>query len=221
MEKRPSDNLQLCLSVIAVTGWFALIAQFYLIIANRTVSVPETIIRYFTFFTILSNILVTLCATFLLLTPRSRTGHFFLRPATLTAIAVYITIVGGLVYNLILRQIWAPHGLQKVVDELLHTVIPVLFVFFWATWAPKKALQWKNIGGWLIFPACYVIIVLIRGALSGHYPYPFLDVKQLGYGQTLLNSGLLVLVFLFFSFLPVAIGKILLYYDNRRNSRSS
>jgi len=54
------------LIVLFVSGWFSLIAQFYLIIINRTTSVGETIIRYFNFFTILTNILVALCATTLL-----------------------------------------------------------------------------------------------------------------------------------------------------------
>ncbi len=59
------------LAILALFGWFALLSQFYLIIEGRVVPVPETIIRYFSFFTILTNLLVAVCATVLLLKPGS------------------------------------------------------------------------------------------------------------------------------------------------------
>ena len=36
--------------------------------------------------------------------------------------------------------------------------------------------------GWLAYPGVYLVYVLARGAVSGEYPYPFMDVKVLGYG---------------------------------------
>ena len=115
------------LSIVSL-GWFALIAQFYLIIVNRTVSIPETIIRYFSFFTILMNLLVAVCFTSFL-NKKQKSSAFFSKITTLTAITVYILIV-GIVYNVILRFLWKPEGLQKVIDELLHTVIPILCLIF-------------------------------------------------------------------------------------------
>ena len=44
-------------------AWFAVIAQFVLMIQNRHHDVTETITRYFSFFTILTNILVALFFT--------------------------------------------------------------------------------------------------------------------------------------------------------------
>ncbi|HEV8081648.1 MAG TPA: Pr6Pr family membrane protein [Chitinophagaceae bacterium] len=122
-----SSSRQIFLFVITITGWFALIAQLYLIILNRVTTVPGTIIRYFSFFTILTNILVALCCTVLLINKNKRWYKFFSNSKTITAITVYITVV-GLVYNLILRFLWRPQGLQLLVDELLHSVI--LFFLF-------------------------------------------------------------------------------------------
>ncbi len=121
---------QLFLTIGMVIGWFAVIFQLWLIIINRTVSIPETIIRFFSFFTILTNILVALCFTFLLLKPNTKWGIFFSKPATLTAITLYIAVV-GIIYNVILRFLWSPKGLQLIVDELLHSVIPVWFILSW------------------------------------------------------------------------------------------
>ena len=95
----------------ALLGWFALIAQFYLIIINKTASVSETIIRYFSFFTILSNIMVALCFTLPLISRYSSLGKFFSKPTILAAVALYIGTT-GIVYNTILRPLANFHGLQ-------------------------------------------------------------------------------------------------------------
>jgi hypothetical protein len=194
------------LIILAVSGWFALIAQFYLIIVNRVASIPETITRYFSFFTILTNLIVAVCCTFILLKPTSNTGRFFSRPDTLTAIAVYITVV-GIVYNTVLRFLWNPQGLQLIVDELLHSAIPVLFIVTWFILTRKTVFKWKRIFPWLLYPLAYIMYILIRGAFSGFYPYPFINVTELGYNKVLVNCVGLLSVFLFLSLSFVAIGR--------------
>ncbi len=208
MEKLAGKYNRSFLIIISILGWLALIVQLYLIILNRVASVPETIIRYFSFFTILTNILVAVCCTALLLKRNSKLNAFFSHTKTLTAIALYIIIV-GLVYNLILRFLWKPEGLQLLVDELLHTVIPLLFIFFWIFFVPKTNLKWKDIFPWLLYPFGYIIYILIRGAFSGFYPYPFINVKELGYNKVFINSGLLVVVFVIVALLFVAVDRIL------------
>ncbi len=194
------------LSLIVVLAWFALVAQFFLIIENRIASMPETIIRYFTFFTILTNLCVAVSFSFLLIKSQSVLGNFFSKRTTLTAITVYITIV-GIVYNIILRFLWNPQGFQLVIDELLHTVIPVLCIIFWILFVDKSTLKWKDAFPWLIYPLVYIFVILIRGEMSGYYPYPFIDVNKIGYHKILINSGILALGFLLVSFLFVALGK--------------
>ncbi len=208
MEKLQVKTQQIYLTIATIIAWFAVIVQFYLNIVNRANSIPEVIMRFFSYFTILTNILVALCFTGLLLKPKSGGGRFFSKPTTLTAIAVYIAAV-GIVYNIVLRFTWSPEGLQMVVDESLHLVIPVLFVLYWLTFAPKAGLQWKNVFQWLIYPLVYILFILIRGALSGFYPYPFIDAKKLGYSKVLLNSGGLFIAFLLLSLLFVAIAKMM------------
>ncbi|MEO7992534.1 MAG: Pr6Pr family membrane protein [Chryseolinea sp.] len=188
-------------------GWFALVGQFYLIILNRVTSIVDVIIRYFTFYTILTNLLVALYFTFLLLSPSSKWGKFFSRTTVATALAVYIAVV-GLTYNIVLRPLWNPQGLQKVVDELLHSVIPFLYIVYWFLVARKNQLQWKGILPWLIFPLLYLVVILVLGSFSGYYPYPFVDVVNLGYPKVFINCGFVTLAFLFFCFLFVGISKI-------------
>ena len=201
------SSLQRAFAVLgSLIGWFALIAQLYLIIINRSMSLLATVVQYFSFFTILTNLLVALCFTVLWLQPKSGSLTLFLKPKLQAALTVYIIVV-GVVYNLILRQIWEPQGLQMLVDELLHSVIPLLFLLYWLLYSDKKELQWKDAFLWLAYPLTYSAYILIRGFFTDLYPYPFIDVTDLGYPQVLINSLLLYLFFLVLSLILVAVGK--------------
>ncbi|WP_395076673.1 Pr6Pr family membrane protein [Flavobacterium sp.] len=204
-----SDKAKLILpAVISVLGWFAVFLQLYLIIENRVASVPETIVRFFSFFTILTNILVAFCFTILWIKPKNKWELFFLSNKTATAVTLYILIV-GIVYNLILRFLWAPTGWQKIDDEILHLIIPVLVLIYWFKSVDKKNLEYKNILPWLIYPSLYLVYTLIRGHFFNFYPYPFVDVIQLGYKAVFTNSFFMVLAFLIVGILLIGISKIL------------
>ena len=193
--------------LIALLAWTAVGLQFYLIIENRVVSIPETIIRFFSFFTILTNILVAVCFTCLWLFPASTAGRFFQRLSIQTAVTAYITLV-GVVYQVLLRQVWDPQGLQKWVDELLHSVIPALVLIYWIAFTPKAGLKWKSAFIWPLYPAVYLAFILIRGSLSGYYPYPFVKVNEIGYKAVMMNCGLILVAFVLFSLLMIALGKV-------------
>jgi len=173
MQKRSAKFIAL---IIALAGWFAVITQLFLIIDNREVSIGKTLLRFFGFFTVDTNIIVALCFTGIFLGSKYRLGRFFLKPSTITAITVYITIV-GIVYNVVLRSLWEPTGLQKTADELLHTAIPALVIIFWLIFVPIEQLKWKNVFAWLIYPVIYIGYALLHGAATKWYPYPFVDVN--------------------------------------------
>jgi hypothetical protein len=186
-----------------IGAWFALVAQFYLSTKNALVPVDESVIRYFSFFTVLTNIIVAVCFTVLLF--KKEGSSFFTKPATLTATAVYITVV-AIIYNLILRFTWEPKGLQMVVDELLHAIVPLIFVVYWLMYVSKNTLKWRDTFSWLIYPFIYLMFILFRGSVSGFYPYPFVDVVKYGYETVFVNCFYVMLVFLGLSFLSVWIG---------------
>jgi len=180
--------------LVMLIVWFSLVLQFSLSIPaflNKGRTLAGALVELFSYFTILTNLLLVVCLTIFLIASKSRLAAFFTRPVVLTAIVVYITIV-GLIYNLILRDIWHPEGLFKLADELLHVVNPLLFIIYWLAFVPKKELKYHNTWPWLWYPAVYFVYALIRGSLSGFYPYPFLDVSKSGYARVLLN-GLILL----------------------------
>ena len=191
--------------VFALIGWFAIIGQFVLSIENRIAPVGETVIRFFSYFTIQVNILVALYFTCLLL-PDSKRPKIIDKPGTLTAITIYITIV-GLIYQVALRHVWKPQGTQFVVNELLHSVIPVLVIIFWLLYKDMRQVRYAQILKWAIYPLAYLGYTLIRGSIAGFYPYHFIDVIQLGMTQTLINAGIITILFIAIAALFIFIGK--------------
>ena len=105
-----------------------------------------------------------------------------------SGIAVSIALV-GLAYSLLLRHLWQPEGWQFIADELLHDVMPVLFIGYWWFCVPKGSLRLRHIGLWMLYPLVYFGYILLRGNLLAAYPYPFIDVATLGYPQVLINAG--------------------------------
>ena len=182
---------------------------------NRVVPVPGTLLRFFAFFTIDTNIIVAVCFTFIFLGNKTSLGRFFSKASTVTAITVYITIV-GIVYNVILRSEWDPQGMQKIVDELLHSFIPALFIIFWLIFVPIEQLKWKNAFPWLIYPLLYIAYAIIHGAITKFYPYPFVDVNKLGYNKALLNAGGVLLIIFLLSFSLIATGKLMKKFDAKK-----
>lgn len=190
----------------ATLGWAALLLQAWLTIPARLAAgdgLAGALVFYFSFFTVLTNILVASALALPLLAPASAGGRFFARPAVATGVATNIALA-GLVYSLVLRQLWNPQGLQRVADFVLHDVMPVLFLIYWWIAVPKRELRWAHVAGFLLYPIVYFIYVMLRGALTGAYPYPFIDAAALGIGRALLNAlGILVgfavtgLVFIF------------------------
>ena len=187
-------------------GITALVLQFYFMLHNRTASIPETIIRFFSFFTILTNCLAAVAFVSIAAGSKAKWNPFFSRPAVFTAVTVYIFVV-GLVYNVILRWQWNPQGWEKLADELLHTVIPLYVLLFWWLFVSEQILKWKDVLPWLWYPLIYCAYTLVRGSFADFYPYPFMDVMKLGYNTVLLNSVYVSLAFLVVSFLLVAVGK--------------
>jgi hypothetical protein len=199
-----------CLILLALIAWLAVLMQIALAVRTVTASGQSPVvgvINTLSYFTILTNLIVAIVSTASALRGDSDTSDSFLtRPSTMSAVAVYIFIV-GLTYTLLLRSIWEPTGLNAVLDVALHDVTPILYVLFWFFFVPKGTLRWSQPVFWLIYPVLYVLYCLARGAITGLYPYYFVDVTLLGYPKALLNTVLLLIGFWVVSLIAVAIDR--------------
>ena len=198
-----------CVAAAALAGWVGLAVQQYLIFYSRWstgASLLGGLVNFFSFFTVLTNTLVVVVLSYAVVHRDSAAKRFFLAPRVSSAIAVSIVLV-SLAYNLLLRHLWQPEGFQFIADELLHDVMPLLFVVYWWRCVPKGTLQCKHIGLWVLYPLVYFAYVLLRGDLLGQYQYPFFDVGTLGYPQVFVNAGGILAGFVLIALAVVGLDK--------------
>lgn len=189
----------------ALLGWFGLALQCWMSI-RLTGGFAAGLWLLLGFYTILSNLLVACVLTAAAIRPQGTITRFFLRSGVQTAVAMSIIIV-GLIYNVMLRQLWHPEHWQLVADVIVHDVMPVLYLVYWWLAVPKHELRWRQVLVWQSYPAAYFAYVLLRGAIDGWYPYPFLDVKTLGYLQVLIDACFVLLAFVAVGLVLVGLGR--------------
>ncbi len=166
--------------------------------------------NFFSFFTIQSNVLAV-CALFALVLVR-REDRTPLFDGLRTAAVLYMAIT-GVVFALLLS------GLQEElqtsaswVDFVLHKLMPVVLALDWIVDRPRHRLPGWTVLAWLAYPLAWLAYTLLRGAQVDWYPYPFVDVSELGYGGVLLRAAGLALGF-------AATCAALLWASNRRAVR--
>ncbi len=180
------------LALLALSG---IAVSYFAIIPAAHVSRLTMTVNFFSYFTIQSNLLlaaILLCAQ---IVPRSSIGQWASRPSIRGALLIYVGIA-GIVYVFMLRDVWHPRGWQLFGDQILHYCVPVLYALDWIFLSERGKLSWRDMLWWLAFPAAYSVYTLAHGYVSRFYPYPFLDVRDIGLEAVLLNMGLLAAAFL-------------------------
>jgi len=84
---------------------------------------------------------------------------------------------------------------------------PLLVLVYWIFFANKSNLEYKNAFTWLLYPLLYIIMIIVRGIMINKYPYPFINVVELGYPKALLNTLIILIVFYLVSVLFIFAGK--------------
>jgi len=138
--------------------------------------VPDHYFVYFTVDTTMSAIVV-LALTGVSMLTRPRDGILL----TSAALAVVpLAMVTGVVYNLTLRG--APTDVYLGMaweNEALHVAMPLFLTIDWFVLRlfdrGRPALPWRALLVALVFPVLWIAMTLTRGALTGWYPYPFLE----------------------------------------------
>ncbi|WP_296261869.1 MULTISPECIES: Pr6Pr family membrane protein [unclassified Pseudomonas] len=202
-------------TVGALLGWFALALQLYLILWGRwadQASVVGGLVRFFSFFTVVTNTLVAVALSCALTERRSAGHRFFRSPVVCAGITTSILLV-GIAYNLLLRPLWSPQGWQLLADELLHDVMPLLFFGYWWLFVPKGVLGLRHLLAWMLYPVLYFLWLLLRGHVFGDYLYPFLDIGTLGVQGALINAFGVLAGF-------VGIGLVVILIDRLRGSKT-
>ena len=199
-------------ALVGLLALAALVLQYVLILqlTRDNDGVVLGTVRFVTYFTILSNLGVVLVT----LTFALRRGGIFSRADARGVVALCIGVT-GIVYTAILRHLWSPQGAQWWADSGLHYAVPLLYVLWWVFLSPHaglawtSTLRWRDVAGWLLFPLGYVGWVFLRGAWVGEYPYPFIDVGQLGWARVGVNALGVMGVFVGLGMVVVGLDRLL------------
>jgi len=166
----------------ALLGFSALVTEIAVLV-ERGVFNP---LNFLSFFTVESNIIVTVV---LLL---SAVG---LKVDTLRIAATIYILVVGIGFSLLLA------GLENVEltavpwdNTVLHYIIPIAMAVDLLVDRPVKRRSFTSSLPLLLFPVAYAAYSLIRGAITGWYPYPFLNPATAGVGMVVVTIGGIVML---------------------------
>lgn len=165
-------------------------------------------LNFFSYFTNLSNLIAALVLLLL-----AFVGS--LAPNRLMVLIRYVSAVNmmvvGLVFAVLLRDVDLG-ALLPWINFVLHYVMPVAVVLDWLLSPPAMPLRWNSLLLALVFPAIYLVYVVLRGMAIGWYPYPFLNPANVGgYAGVALYALGITLTF-------VVAGGLLLALGNRLSS---
>lgn len=200
-----SANVKIRLTV----GWLRL-GLALAILGSITWQVTDRVIHnlfrpseYFAFFTIQSS-LITAVALVLAGASAVR-GLAESRRMTLVRLAAVTTLVlVGIVYNALLRGTApapADVGYEWPVapNELLHVWAPILILVDWLLLPALVRLKLRSIFWVLVFPLAWLAFSVIRGVITGWWPYWFIDPT--GSGGVAGMVGYIFGIMFFFLFL--------------------
>ncbi|MBH1625409.1 Pr6Pr family membrane protein [Stenotrophomonas maltophilia] len=168
-------------ALTALIAAASLLLQYLLLVrgAGAGAGIGTVTLRFFGYFTILSNLAVCVGCVRLV-----RAGALGTTVAAVLALCIGVT---ACVYVLALQGLWQPSGLQWWVDAGLHYAVPALYLLGWCWLLPHGALRWRALGTVLWVPLIYLGWAMWVAVVTGQAPYPFLELQRLGLVAFLLN----------------------------------
>jgi hypothetical protein len=171
----------------AVTATSGLVLQVVLTTTAGGTNLPTRLLRLGCHFTVQALALVAVTGWLLAVRPGRGISTVF-RVARLDALLGIVAT--GLVYLVVLRPVIDLDGWWAVADTVLHYIVPLLAVAGWVAFGPRRRVDVRVVLLALGWPAAFFGWTALHGWLSGFYPYPFLDVREIGYGATLVDTAL-------------------------------
>lgn len=158
----------------------AIVGQLVYSLSFRPPDATAFLVNFFSFFTILSNVIAAVVVLLGAWFQWTRPGDPRWYPILLAAAVTYMATT-GIVYNTLLREV----SLDQAAtlgwsNEVLHAIAPAYMVVVWFLAPNRGRVPWRRSWMLLIFPVAWAIYTMIRGAVTGWYPYPFLNPAQDG-----------------------------------------
>lgn len=200
-------------AVIAASALFGLVIMFMAVTAGKTGDAWRTVaVGYFFYFTIITNIIVFLFFTAKVFMQKDRSR---LDAGTMNGAVTLSIAMTGIVFFLLLRDNFKSTGIAFTIGNIfLHYIVPAACILYWAVFTRTTEHRLSHIPLWLIYPAAYLVMTLVRGLFTHTYPYPFFDVTARGYAAVLITGGILLAAFFVLGLILVGVSALF-----RRKSR--
>jgi len=99
------------------------------------------------------------------------------------------------------------HYRHHLPNLLVSSAYPFRIVFFFFH-RPSRPYQWKDPLKWFIYPGLYALVSMLRGALTGFYPYWFFNPSaEQGIGSY--GRVFLFVILVFFVFSMLGLGMVM------------
>ena len=168
--------------------------------------IVSTLVFFFTFYTILTNIMLVLI--YLSEVAEWRWLSWWRSTVTRGMMSGAIALV-GIFNHLLLAQLQDLTGLRSLADTILHYLTPTWFVLWWLLFQPKQRLKLADIPVMLLPTLIWLVWAMARGAVVSEYPYPILDAVKLGYGQVAINCVFVFVGLLLIYLVVIGLDRVL------------
>ncbi|MGD1887732.1 MAG: Pr6Pr family membrane protein [Cohaesibacteraceae bacterium] len=166
-------------------GTFLIIDQGVATISNRLRAGDSwiaAVVHYLSFLSILTN--AALVAGYGWYVSGGTWLRWARHPSLHAFLAALIVLV-GVVWHLLL----APDEGMSFSNIGLHYIAPALFFAWWALRQRPAAAQFRVVHVLMLAPLAYAGWLLLRGGVTGEYPYNFINVAEVGWAATLQMMG--------------------------------
>ena len=164
-------------SVLRLAMAAAVVAAIVTQLAN-TISIGNSVVNFFSFFTIQSNIIGAVAVTIAAVAGPAVRSSVWL--SQLRGAATLYMGITGMIFSLLLSGADVQTPIPWV-NSVLHYVFPLFIVIDWLVDRSVRPLSFRQGLIFLAYPVAYGAYSLIRGPIVDWYPYPFLDPRVHGY----------------------------------------
>ncbi|HET9235828.1 MAG TPA: Pr6Pr family membrane protein [Oligoflexus sp.] len=150
--------------------------------------------NFFSYFTNQSNLLV---AVFFIVDAvlrwRGRPLSRSVYDRTRGALILYMSMTTSIYWLFLHHLIHFSSPAASVANIFLHSGAFSFLVIDWLWDRPETRMCKRFFVIWLLYPLAYIFVIMGLGALRSWYPYPFLNIAQLGLQKWAVWNGIMAL----------------------------
>ncbi len=176
----------------AVIAGLSLLLQLIVAIADGLQPLGTQLIRELGYFPMQATILVTV-STAMLVPDRQRDGAVWRAVRLCSLLGVTVT---GFLYLAVLPSARPAGAWTVLAGSGLHYGVPLLVVIGWLLFGPRARIRRLDLLTCLIWPLVWFAWTLAHGAVTGYYPYPFINLREQGYLGVFWHCVVIVVILL-------------------------